>query len=243
MIFCKDFFSMSFFLHNFPSQNQLNVTHLYGVMVQRMCGFSNMVTHQMMQSKYSSLLFITSHESQQVSETNKETKALCWTRWGKLWTMNQGSLFFSLLFTLLCPRLHVISVPLASRDSLVEELQSSRVTVVAVDLAVGLVQGGRVGEGGREGVVVRSREGVSWWREERFGIVLRSGKRRRAVVLIGGGGAFSGAQGLSLWQLISQLWYTFLFLLKKKKTKLNEKLGLKILNVFNQIWKPLRKGR
>lgn len=80
--------------------------------------------------------------------------------------MNQGSLFFSLLFTSLCPRLHVISVPLASRDSLVEELQSSRVTVVAVDLAVGLVQGGGVGEGGREGVVVRSREGVSWWREE-----------------------------------------------------------------------------
>lgn len=201
----------------------------------------------MMQSKFSSLLCITSHESQQVSETKerkKQTKALCWTRLGKLWTMNQGSLFFSLLFTSLCPRLHVISVPLASRDSLVEELQSSRVTVVAVDLAVGLVQGGGVGEGGREGVVVRSREGVSWWREEWFGIILRSGKRRRAVVLIGGGGAFSGAQGLSLWQLISQLWYTFLFLLEEKKNmKLNEKLGLKILNVFKQIWKPLKKGR
>lgn len=77
--------------------------------------------------------------------------------------MNQGSLFFSLLFTSLCPRLHIISVPLA--DSLVEELQTSRVTVGAVDLAIGLVQGGGVGEGGREGVVVRSRERVSWWRE------------------------------------------------------------------------------
>lgn len=81
--------------------------------------------------------------------------------------------------------------------SLVEELQSAGVAVVAVDLAVGLVEGGGVGEGGREGVVVGGREGVSWWREERFGIVL-SGERWRAVVLIGGGGSFPGAHGLSL---------------------------------------------
>lgn len=142
-------------------------------------------------------------------------------RWRKLWPANQGSLFFFLLFTSLCPCLHFVPVPPVSRDSLVEELQSSRVTVVAVDLAVGLVQGGGVGKGGGEGVVVRSREGVSWWREERFGIVQRSGNGRWAVVLIGGGGAFSGTQGLSLWQLISQLWYTFLFLLEwKHETKL-----------------------
>lgn len=87
-------------------------------------------------------------------------------------------LFFFLLFTSICPRLYFVPVPPASRDSLVEELQSSRVTVVAVDLAVGLVQGGGVGKGGREGVVVRSREVVSRWREERFGIVQRSGNGR-----------------------------------------------------------------
>lgn len=207
MIFCKDIFSMSYFVHNFPSQNQLRVTHLNGLMVHSICGCQIWWHIEWCnQNHIPKPLCIISHESQQVSETketNNETKALCWKRWGKLWTVNQGSLFFSLLFTSLCPRLHFIPVSLASRDSLVEELQSSRVTVVAVDLAVGLVEGGGVGEGGREGVVVRSREGVSWWREERFGIVLRSGKRRRVVVLIGGGGAFSGAQGLSLRQLIS----------------------------------------
>ncbi len=90
--------------------------------------------------------------------------------------------------------MHFIPVP---PGSLVEELQSAGVAV-AVDLAVGLVEGGGVGEGGREGVVVGGREGVSWWREERFRIVLRNGERWRAVVLNGGGGPFPGAQGLSL---------------------------------------------
>lgn len=108
---------------------------------------------------------------------------------------NQGSLFFSPLFSSQSPHYYSIPVP---PGSLVEELQSAGVAVVAVDLAVGLVEGGGVGEGGREGVVVGGRERVSWRREERSGIVLRSGERWRAVVLIGGGGAFPGAQGLSL---------------------------------------------
>ncbi len=124
----------------------------------------------------------------------KQTRPSAGQKWGKLWAANQGSLFLLPSFSSPCSHLHFIPVP---PGSLVEELQSAGVAVVAVDLAVRLVEGGGVGEG-REGVVAGGREGVSWWREKRFGIILRSGERWRAVVLIGGGGTFPGAQGLSL---------------------------------------------
>lgn len=45
--------------------------------------------------------------------------------------------------------------------------------VVAADLAIWLVNAGRVGEGRRERVIVRGGNRVSRWREERFGVSVR----------------------------------------------------------------------
>lgn len=66
--------------------------------------------------------------------------------------------------------------------------------VVAADLAVWLVNAGRVGEGRREGVIVRGGNRVPRRREERFGVrVMRDRKRRGAVIQVGGRRTSPGA--------------------------------------------------
>ena len=78
-------------------------------------------------------------------------------------------------------------------------------TVVAADLPIGLVEVGGIGEGGRERVVVGGWERVARWGHQGFGVALENGQRGRAVVLVGGGWSSSGAEGLSLRQLVPEL--------------------------------------
>lgn len=82
--------------------------------------------------------------------------------------------------------------------------------VVAAHLAVGRVQVGRVGEGWREGVIVRG--GVARRGEQRLGI--RLGRRWRGVVVLvlACGRSAAVAEGLSLSQLVAEGRHPLLFL-------------------------------
>lgn len=84
------------------------------------------------------------------------------------------------------------------------------VAVVAAHLAVGRVQVGGVGEGWREGVIVRG--GVARRGEQRLWI--RLGRRWRGVVVLvlACGGAAAVAQGLSLSQLVAEGRHPLFFL-------------------------------
>lgn len=101
--------------------------------------------------------------------------------------------------------------------SLVEHLQTAGVAVIAADLAVRLVQIGGVGESGWDGMGVWCGDGVSRGRGQGAGVAVGNGEGRRAVVLVSnGGGSSSGAQGLSLRQLVPQLRHTLLFLWEQR---------------------------
>ncbi len=97
--------------------------------------------------------------------------------------------------------------------SLVQQLQPAGMAVISADLAVWLVEAGWVGEGRRDGVGVSGGGGVPRRRGQGPGVALGDGEGRRAVVLIGNSGcSFPRSQGLTLRQLVSQLWHTFFFL-------------------------------
>lgn len=97
--------------------------------------------------------------------------------------------------------------------SLVQQLQPAGVAVIPANLAVWLVEAGRVCEGRRDSVGIRGGGRVPWRRGQRPGVALGDGKGGRAVVLIGDSGSSSpGSQGLSLRQLVSQLRHTLFFL-------------------------------
>ena len=102
---------------------------------------------------------------------------------------------------------------LTTAVSLVQQLQPASVAIVSADLAIRLVEAGRVGEGRGNGVGVRGGGGVPRRRGQRPGVALEDGERGRAVVLIGDGGRSSPrSQGLSLGQLVPQLRHALLFL-------------------------------
>lgn len=61
--------------------------------------------------------------------------------------------------------------------------------VVAAHLAVGRVEVGGVGEGGREGVIVRGGVGVAGRGKQRLGIRLGGGRRGVVVLILARGGS------------------------------------------------------
>lgn len=106
-----------------------------------------------------------------------------------------------------------VSPPMIITVSFVKQLQPASVAIISADLAIRLIEAGRVGEGLGNGVGVRGGGGVPWRRSQRPGVTLKDGERGGAVVLIGDGGRSSPrSQGLPLRQLVPQLRYTLLFL-------------------------------
>lgn len=107
----------------------------------------------------------------------------------------------------------VLTLPVFTTSSLVQQLKPTGVAVISADLAVRLVEAGGVGKGWRDGVGVRCGCGVPWRRGQGPGVTVGGGEAGGAVVLIGDTGPSSPrSQGLPLRQLVSQLRHTLLFL-------------------------------
>lgn len=106
--------------------------------------------------------------------------------------------------------------------------------VIPADLAVRLVEAGWVGEGWRDGMGVGGWGGVPRRGCQRPGVTVRDSEGWRAVVLIGDSGCSSPwSQGLSLRQLVSQLWHSFFFLREQMVTMTQQSsLGTSPLRLF-----------
>lgn len=84
-----------------------------------------------------------------------------------------------------------VTLLMVTTISLVQQLQPAGVAVISADLAVLLVEAGRVGEGGRNGVGVGGWDRVPRRRSQRSGVTLWNSEWGRAVVLIGDSGRSS----------------------------------------------------
>lgn len=90
------------------------------------------------------------------------------------------------------------SPPSSVPGLLIQQRDLAVVAVVAAHLAVGRVEVGRVGEGRREGVIVRGGVGVAGWGEQRLWIWLGRGWRGVVVLILACGGSAAVAQSLTL---------------------------------------------
>lgn len=80
-------------------------------------------------------------------------------------------------------------------------------TVVATHLALRWVEIGRVGEGGRHGVIIHGGVRVARWGKQRLGVGLGV-----VVLILARGGSAAVSQSLPLGQLVAQRRHPLLFL-------------------------------
>lgn len=100
----------------------------------------------------------------------------------------------------------------------VQQWDLAVVTVVAAHLAVGGVEVGGVGEGRREGVIVRG--GVAGRGKQRLGIRLWRRRWGVVVLVLACGGPAAVAQSLTLSQLVAERRHPLFFLQTQREEKL-----------------------